>query len=286
MKTALQRLGGPDNTPSVLVVDDDPGTLELMVATLQTLGIAARTAASGTQALEMIEQQPPDALILDLVMPGLNGFDLLHALRRQMRFKHLPVFVWTSMQLQAHELAVLKASAQRGGGQIRRRARHAGGAAARLAGPSRARGGHMSASAAPKRSSEARSAEGGQMSIPRILIVDDNEMNVEMASFLLTRAGMEVTSVLDGHGALDTVASFQPDLVLMDMQLPGFDGMALTRELRSRPPARPLAIVAFTAYAMMGDKERFLAVGCNGYIAKPIQVATFADEVRALLPQG
>jgi two-component system, cell cycle response regulator DivK len=124
------------------------------------------------------------------------------------------------------------------------------------------------------------------MSIPRILIVDDNEMNLEMASFLLTRAGMEVTSVLDGHGALDSVASFQPDLVLMDMQLPGFDGMALTRELRSRPQARPLAIVAFTAYAMMGDKERFLAVGCNGYIAKPIQVSTFADEVRALLPQG
>ena len=112
VKTALQRLGGPDNTPSVLVVDDDPGTLELMVATLQTLGIAARTATSGTQALEMIEQQSPDALILDLVMPGLNGFDLLHALRRQMRFRHLPVFVWTSMQLQAHELAVLKASAR------------------------------------------------------------------------------------------------------------------------------------------------------------------------------
>jgi two-component system cell cycle response regulator DivK len=124
------------------------------------------------------------------------------------------------------------------------------------------------------------------VSTPRILIVDDNEMNVEMASFLLTRAGMEVTSVLDGHGALDKVASFQPDLVLMDMQLPGFDGMALTRELRSRPRTRPLVIVAFTAYAMMGDKEKFLGAGCNGYIAKPIQVATFADDVRALLPQG
>lgn len=124
------------------------------------------------------------------------------------------------------------------------------------------------------------------MSTPRVLIVDDNEMNVEMASFLLVRAGMEVASVLDGHSALDKVASFQPDLVLMDMQLPGFDGMALTRELRSRPQARPLAIVAFTAYAMMGDKEKFLGAGCNGYIAKPIQVATFADEVRALLPQG
>jgi PAS domain S-box-containing protein len=112
VKAALQRLDGPDSTPSVLVVDDDPRSLDLMVAMLHTLGIAVRTASSGTQALELIEQQPPDALILDLVMPGLNGFDLLHALRRQPRYKHLPVFVWTSMQLSADEMARLKASAQ------------------------------------------------------------------------------------------------------------------------------------------------------------------------------
>ena len=124
------------------------------------------------------------------------------------------------------------------------------------------------------------------MSTPRILIVDDNEMNVEMAAFLLAQAGMQVASALDGHRALEQVQCFQPDLVLMYMQLPGFDGMALTRQLRAQPAARPMAIVAFTAYAMMGDKEKFLAVGCDGYIAKPIQVATFADEVRALLPEA
>ena len=99
------------------------------------------------------------------------------------------------------------------------------------------------------------------MTASRVLVVDDNELNLEMATF-------------------------DPDLVLLDIQLPGFDGMAVAQRLRGTPRARPLAIVAFTAYAMMGDKERFLAVGCDGYIAKPIQVATFADEVRALLPPG
>ena len=121
---------------------------------------------------------------------------------------------------------------------------------------------------------------------PRILIVDDNELNVEMVSFVLSQAGMEVAAALDGHSALEQVPSFAPDLILMDMQLPGLDGMALTQQLRSQPSPRPLAIVAFTAYAMMGDKEKFLAVGCDGYIAKPINVATFAADVRALLPQG
>jgi two-component system, cell cycle response regulator DivK len=121
---------------------------------------------------------------------------------------------------------------------------------------------------------------------PRILIVDDNELNVEMVTFVLSQAGMEVAAALDGHSALEQVASFAPDLILMDMQLPGLDGMALTQQLRSQPSPRPLAIVAFTAYAMMGDKEKFLAVGCDGYIAKPINVATFAADVRAQLPRA
>jgi two-component system cell cycle response regulator DivK len=121
---------------------------------------------------------------------------------------------------------------------------------------------------------------------PRILIVDDNELNIEMATFVLSRAGMEVAAAPDGHSALAQVQSFAPDLILMDMQMPGLDGMTLTRQLRAQPSVRPLAIVAFTAYAMTGDKERFLAAGCDAYIAKPIDVASFAADVRALLPRA
>jgi CheY-like chemotaxis protein len=113
VKSALRRVNGAGGgAPSVLVVDDDASTLELMVATLQTLGIAVQVAPSATQALEQIAQQPPDAVILDLVMPGMNGFDLLHALRADARWQALPVFVWTSLQLKAEEMATLKASAQ------------------------------------------------------------------------------------------------------------------------------------------------------------------------------
>ena len=120
--------------------------------------------------------------------------------------------------------------------------------------------------------------------VPRVLVIDDNALNLEMANYLLTQAGMQVAVGLDSRGVLAQAAAFAPDLVLLDMQLPGIDGVALARELRCRPSARPLAIVAFTAYTMMGDRERFLALGCDGYIAKPIDVATFADTVRALLP--
>jgi CheY-like chemotaxis protein len=118
-----------------------------------------------------------------------------------------------------------------------------------------------------------------------VLVIDDSELNIEIATYLLAKAGMQVASALDGRGVPAQVAAFAPDIVLMDIQLPGLDGLAVTRQLRADPVTRGLVIVAFTAYAMKGDREKFLAGGCDGYIGKPIDVATFADEVRALLPR-
>jgi PAS domain S-box-containing protein len=113
VNAALRRLGrSAGGAPRVLVVDDDPAALELMTATLQTMGIAALLASNGAQALELLEQHAPDAMILDLVMPGINGFDLLHELRQWPHLQQLPVFVWTSMRLSADELATLSRSAQ------------------------------------------------------------------------------------------------------------------------------------------------------------------------------
>jgi len=121
------------------------------------------------------------------------------------------------------------------------------------------------------------------MSARRALVVDDNELNVELASFLLEADGWAVATASDAAGALAQVASARPDLILMDIQLPGMDGLALTRRLKSDPATRGIFIVAFTAYAMKGDEHRMREAGCDGYISKPIDVATFAASVRAVL---
>jgi two-component system cell cycle response regulator DivK len=121
------------------------------------------------------------------------------------------------------------------------------------------------------------------MSTPRILIVDDNAMNVDLVSFLLAADAMQVESATGAAQANARIAAQHPDLILMDIQMPGVDGLELTRRLKTDPATRHIPIVALTAYAMKGDEERMLAAGCDGYIAKPVEVASFTRQVRAFL---
>jgi two-component system, cell cycle response regulator DivK len=118
---------------------------------------------------------------------------------------------------------------------------------------------------------------------PRVLIVDDHALNVELARAVLTAARFEVHAASDAEEGWRSLSTWKPDLVLMDIQLPGEDGLALTRRIRADADWQHLVIIAFTAYAMRGDEARMLEAGCNGYLSKPIDVKTFAHEVRELL---
>ena len=121
---------------------------------------------------------------------------------------------------------------------------------------------------------------------PRVLIIEDNAANGELATFVLEDAGFIVNTVTEAGDALAEVASFQPNLILMDIRLSGGDGLALTQVLKSDPATSDTVVVAFTAYAMKGDEARLRAAGCDAYIAKPIDVASFARQVEAALGAG
>ena len=113
----------------------------------------------------------------------------------------------------------------------------------------------------------------------KILIVEDNPANLKLARFLLETAGHEVIAAADAAAGLAHAESLQFDLVLMDIQLPGMDGLEATRVLKSREPTRAVPVLALTALAMKGDRERILAAGCDGYITKPCSHAAFLDAV-------
>ncbi|MDE2082506.1 MAG: response regulator [Burkholderiales bacterium] len=118
---------------------------------------------------------------------------------------------------------------------------------------------------------------------PRVMVVDDNAMNVVLAQTVLEADGLSVAAAANAAEALALLGRFAPDLLLMDIQLPGMDGLALARQLKADPATRHIVIVAFTAFAMRGDEERMRSAGCDGYISKPINVHLFAAQVRACL---
>jgi CheY-like chemotaxis protein len=116
-----------------------------------------------------------------------------------------------------------------------------------------------------------------------ILIVDDNASNTKLLAFLLTSKGYTVRTAASAIEALAVLDEFLPRLILMDIQLPGMDGLALTRQLKADPRTRAIPIIAATAYAMKGDEQRALDAGCDGYITKPIDTRQLPHDIERYL---
>ncbi len=120
----------------------------------------------------------------------------------------------------------------------------------------------------------------------KILIIEDNEQNLYLTTFILERHGYRVIQARTGSEGIQLAGQIGPDLILLDIQLPEMDGYQVARALQSDPALVDVPIVAVTSYAMVGDRERILDAGCTGYIEKPINPDTFVAQVEAYLPGG
>lgn len=121
------------------------------------------------------------------------------------------------------------------------------------------------------------------MASEQILVVDDYADNLKLLRLVLSVAGYDVKTATDASEALEALQHIKPNLILMDIQLPGMDGLELTKRIKSTNGAA--CIVALTAYAMKGDEQRFRDAGCDGYLAKPINTRTFAASVREIMDE-
>ena len=119
-----------------------------------------------------------------------------------------------------------------------------------------------------------------------ILLVEDNELNRDMLSRRLQRKGFEVAMAVDGRQGVEMALTGQYDLILMDMSLPEIDGWEATRRVREAPETRHVPIIALTAHAMSGDREKAMAAGCNDYDTKPVELDRLLAKIAALLPPG
>ena len=113
----------------------------------------------------------------------------------------------------------------------------------------------------------------------RILIVDDNATNLKLVAYLMQAYGYVVDTALDAESAIEAIRQRHPDVILMDIQLPGIDGLELTRRLKADPATRDIVIIAVTAYAMKSDQAKALAAGCNDYITKPIDTRVLPETI-------
>ena len=117
----------------------------------------------------------------------------------------------------------------------------------------------------------------------RILVVEDNETNMYLMRFILQKAGHQIIEAWDGAAGVESAKNNNPDLILLDMQLPVMDGYEAAKTIRASEAGREIPIIAITSYAMVGDREKTLNAGCTAYIEKPINPETFLDELNRYL---
>ena len=271
----------------VLVVDDNDAAREALVHMATSLGLAASEAHGGREAIQAVvtadaRDKPFDLLLLDWKMPGMSGIDCAKQLA-QTPLAHPPPTVLMLTAFSRHDLT-------------------RGLAAERLTvaatlikpvTPSALLDACLQAVGQPRQRSmraelreEALQKHCAALAGAHVLLVEDNPINQEVASVLLSRAEIVVRVVNNGREAIDMLARERFDAVLMDCQMPVMDGYAATRELRGHPEWRDLPVIAMTANAMVGDRERVLAAGMNDHIAKPINVTEmFATLARWVRPE-
>jgi two-component system cell cycle response regulator DivK len=122
--------------------------------------------------------------------------------------------------------------------------------------------------------------------MPRILLIEDNEMNRDMLSRRLIKRGYDVAIALDGEQGVAMARAERPALILMDMSLPGLDGWDATRQLKAMPETRGIPVIALTAHAMSGDREKATAAGCDDFDTKPVELTRLIEKIEALLARA
>ena len=122
--------------------------------------------------------------------------------------------------------------------------------------------------------------------MPRILVVEDNVENLDSLSRRLQRRGFEVITAADGRLGVESAVAEKPDLILMDMNMPEVDGWEATRQIKAKPELAAIPVIALTAHAMLGDRERAIAAGCTDYHTKPIEFPKLLSQIESLLQSG
>jgi CheY-like chemotaxis protein len=289
--SCLEKLGWqPGNTKAVtdsrlLLVEDSEAAIIQVRFALESAGFTVDTVTGGRQAVDYLKNHVPDGIVLDLMMPEVDGFQVLQAVRTSPLTSGVPVMVVTAKTLSPEEHRHLKEYdvrqvVQKGDvnqEELLTLVHEMLGKDRVFRAPVAPRADNWSV-ILPPTTPPPRSPAGGA-----VLAVDDNRDNIEVVKAVLGK-DYTVLEAGDGEEGLVMAQTDKPSLILLDMQLPKKDGMTLLRELKADEATRDIPVIAMTACAMAGDRERFLAAGCSHYLSKPYRIEDLESLVRSIVP--
>ena len=263
-----------------LIVDDVPMNIEILTHQLECLGMVVAAAADGFAGLAEIERAwhrsaPYDLIMIDQMMPGLSGSELARRIRAMPTFTESKLVLVSSAGPHGTPRAGEKLFDAVLAKPVRQRDL--------LEGLRRLYASGLQSGVAEQETPVPADTQASPRPPLRVLLAEDNRINQQFAAALLGKAGHAVTFARNGHEAVDAVRNTVFDVVLMDVQMPGMDGLEATKHIRSLPaPACSVPIIALTAHAMQGAREEYIAAGMDDYVSKPIKPALLLRKMASI----
>jgi PAS domain S-box-containing protein len=251
---------------NALIVEDSPTAAAQLVRYLDELGVAAITHSHGADAIALALDKRPDLIVLDLLLPDASGWDVLQQLKAEPRTRSIPILIVSVVDDRAYGLGLgaddylVKPFTRHDVQQALRRL------------------GSVSRAGALADEPGTPSAAG-----LTLLLAEDNEINIATMQDYLSAKGYHVVIARNGAEAVARARETQPAVILMDIQMPGMDGLEATRRIRTQAKLAHVPIMALTALAMPGDRERCLAAGADDYLSKPVSLKQLAAAIEARL---
>jgi hypothetical protein len=252
----------PAPGPLVLAIDDDPAVAALLRSIVEPAGYRFAATTSGVAGLAAARREPPGVAVVDLLLPDLSGFDVIEALAASPETREVPVIVLTGQDVSEED---------------RRRLRRHVVALAEKGDITR-----DDVLSAIDRATRRRGAAGLSAAGPTIVLADDHDLNRQLARDVLERIGFRVVEARDGAEAVEAARRERPAAAVLDIAMPGMDGLAAARALRADERTAGIPLVALTALAMRRDEERVREAGFDAYLAKPIDRRALEETLRRL----
>jgi PAS domain S-box-containing protein len=253
-----------------LIIEDSPSAAEQITRYMNELGIQTTVYTQGEQAVAHTLDVQPDIIVLDILLPGVSGWHILKSLKSDPSTRHIPVLIVSVVddQTKARDMGAE-------GYMVKPISRHQFHEALSLIFPQ--------VEAIVSKALVVVDHAVDTATAPLILLAEDNEDNIAMISEYLLARGYRLDVASNGVEVLECIQREVPALILMDIQMPGMDGLEATRRLRSNPDTVHIPIIALTALAMPGDRERCLQAGANEYMSKPVRLRQLLQMIQSFL---